>query len=183
MAISAMVCFYFVAQMLGAWMGYGLLMVMTPADIFAPLGATGPALCVTASHADLTPFQAVAMEYISTTVLILICGGVWDPRNAQQQDSIPLKFAFAITAIGTILGPYTGASMNPARSFGPALWNQDFTMHWIYWVGPLPAGVITAIIYKTVFRREVEQKRPSQVSDIDRKVNACDCVPLKRIPV
>lgn len=129
-----MACFYFVAQMLGAFMGYGLLMVMTPADIFAPLGATGPGLCVTAPHPDLTPLQAVAMEYISTTILILICGGVWDPRNSSpdsQDYTVPLKFGFAITAIGTILGPYTGASMNPARSFGPALWNHDFHMHWV----------------------------------------------------
>lgn len=126
-----MACVYFVAQMLGAFMGYGLLMVVTPADVFAPLGATGPGLCVTAPHPDISPFQAVAMEYIATTILILICGGVWDPRNSKYQDSIPMKFGFAITAIGIILGPFTGASMNPARSFGPAVWNNDFYMHWV----------------------------------------------------
>lgn len=126
-----MACVYFVAQMLGAFMGYGLLMVVTPADVLKPLGFEGPGLCVTAPHPDISPFQAVAMEYIATTILILICGGVWDPRNAQHQDSIPLKFGFAITAIGCIMGPFTGASMNPARSFGPALWNHDFNMHWV----------------------------------------------------
>lgn len=44
--------------------------------------------------------------------------------------------------------------MNPARSLAPALWNGDFTHHWIYWVGPLSAGAITAYAYKAVFRRE-----------------------------
>lgn len=129
--LTQMAIVYFVAQLLGAFMGYGLLMFITPADIFKPLGATGPAVCVTAPHPDLTPMQAVAMEYLSTTVLILIVGGVWDPRNTQYQDSIPLKFGFAITAMGTILGPYTGCSMNPVRSLAPALWNHDFTMHWV----------------------------------------------------
>lgn len=126
-----MACIYFVAQLLGAFMGYGLLLVITPADIFGPLGAEQTGLCVTAPHASLTPYQALAFEYISTTVLIMICAGVWDPRNAKYQDSIPLKFGFAITAIGCIIGPFTGASMNPVRSFAPALWNQDFRMHWV----------------------------------------------------
>lgn len=94
-------------------MGYGLLMVMTPPSIFHNLDNLGPQLCVTVPHAELSTLQAVAMEYISTSILILIVCGVWDPRNAHLQDSIPLKFGFAITAIGTIIGPYTGASMNP----------------------------------------------------------------------
>lgn len=93
---------YCVAQLLGAFMGYGLLILLTPADIFRPLGIDVPELCMTLPFKDLTPIQAVAMEYLSTTVLILICGGVWDPRNSQNQDSIPLKFGFAIMAIGTV---------------------------------------------------------------------------------
>lgn len=71
---------YFVAQLMGAFMGYGLLILVTPADIFRPFGIDVPELCMTLPFKDLTPVQAVAMEYISTSVLILICGGVWDPR-------------------------------------------------------------------------------------------------------
>lgn len=105
--------------MLGAFMGYGLLMVVTPADIFRPLNATGPNLCVTEPYAELSPIVALAMEYISTSILIFIVGGVWDPRNAQYQDSIPLKFGFAITAIGMILGPFTGARLAKIEQFSP----------------------------------------------------------------
>lgn len=89
--------------MLGSFMGYGLLIVVTPENIIYPEDATGPGLCSTVPRPDLTPVQAVAIEYLSTTVLILICCGVWDPRNAQHQDSIPLKFGLAITAIGCIV--------------------------------------------------------------------------------
>lgn len=49
--------------------------------------------------------------------------------------------------------------MNPARSLAPALWNGDYTHHWIYWVGPLLAGVVTAYAYKLVFRREAAPEK------------------------
>lgn len=44
--------------------------------------------------------------------------------------------------------------MNPARSFGPALWNMHFENHWIYWVAPLSASFITALAFKMVFRKD-----------------------------
>lgn len=45
--------------------------------------------------------------------------------------------------------------MNPARSFGPALWNADFEAHWVYWVGPMLGGFFAAYLYKLVFARDV----------------------------
>ena len=51
-------------------------------------------------------------------------------------------------------GNFTGASMNPARSFGPALWNFNFKNQGIYWFGPLGGAVVSACIYKYVFWRE-----------------------------
>lgn len=56
-------------------------------------------------------------------------------------------------------GPYTGASMNPARSLGPAIWNGDFKHHWVYWVGPLAAGLVTSYAYKMVFKREAAPEK------------------------
>jgi aquaporin TIP len=57
--------------------------------------------------------------------------------------AIGLTVAFDILAIGAV----TGASMNPARSFGPALVYGYFDWHWCYWVAPIAGGVVAALIY------------------------------------
>uniref|UniRef100_A0A170W4T7 Mip variant b n=1 Tax=Triatoma infestans TaxID=30076 RepID=A0A170W4T7_TRIIF len=84
-------------------------------------------------------------------MLLLVLLGSSDLRNAEKQDSVPLKFAAAIIALSLLGGPYTGASVNPARSFAPALWSKDWTAHWVYWIGPLFAGLATPLFYQCCF--------------------------------
>uniref|UniRef100_A0A0K8TQ22 Putative aquaporin major intrinsic protein family n=1 Tax=Tabanus bromius TaxID=304241 RepID=A0A0K8TQ22_TABBR len=150
---------YVVAQLLGAFIGFGMLKAVVPFDSFMSSNGTGAGLCTTVPHADLHPFQAIAIEFSITMVLILVCCGVWDPRNAQNTDSVAIKFGLTVAAIGCIAGPLTGASMNPARSFGPAFWNGHFEYHWIYWVAPLSAGLFTSLAYRAVFWRKEETER------------------------
>nr|CAD7444376.1 unnamed protein product [Timema bartmani] len=57
-------------------------------------------------------------------------------------------------------GPFTGASMNPARSLGPAVWTGVWTSHWIYWAGPIGAAIIVSFIYKNVFNNKLLIWRP-----------------------
>jgi len=49
--------------------------------------------------------------------------------------------------------PVTGASMNPARSFGPALVAGVWDHHWIFWIGPLIGGALAALVYEFLFLR------------------------------
>lgn len=50
--------------------------------------------------------------------------------------------------------------MNPARSFGPALWNNHWDSHWIYWAAPMSAGLIVSVAFRLIFYKEpVEVKR------------------------
>lgn len=170
---------YCVAQLLGAFIGYGLLKVLVASEVM--LNDVNVGLCVTHVHPSISSVQGAFLELIGTGTLIWVICGVWDPRNAKGHDAVPLKLGFAITAlcgcfvsfsmllycIQVLLnkhpqGHWTGCSMNPARSFGPALWNMDWSQHWVYWVGPLAGAFLAALSYRHVFYRkpaEIDEKR------------------------
>ena len=61
---------------------------------------------------------------------------------------------FLIHLVGV---PLTGASVNPARTFGPALISGSWEFHWIYWVGPIIGGIIAGLIMNYVFVKKAEQ--------------------------
>lgn len=94
---------YFVAQILGSFMGFGILKAVTPAHVFARAdNGTSIGLCTTMPSASVSPMQAVAVEFLITMVLILVCCGVWDPRNAKHHDSVPLRFGLAVACLALV---------------------------------------------------------------------------------
>lgn len=104
-----MACFYFVAQMIGSFIGLGLLKVVIPSSLFNQNTTTDAGFCMTMPHADLTDVQALIIEFLATTVLVLVNLAVWDHRNEKYQDSTPLKFGFVVFVLSCTAGPLTGA--------------------------------------------------------------------------
>lgn len=84
---------YIIAQFVGAFMGYGLLIILTPQQIMKE------SFCVTKPNPMLNAFQAFGVEFIGTSALIWICCAIWDPRNAKSHDSVPIRFGFVIVAL------------------------------------------------------------------------------------
>lgn len=60
--------------------------------------------------------------------------------------------------------PLTGASMNPARTFGPALASGFWEYHWIYWVGPIVGAVIAGVVMHYVYIRRAEQEEKASLA-------------------
>lgn len=118
--------------------------------------------CVTDVHSTLSAIQGFLLEGIATGVLMLLVCSVWDIRNEKNTDSAPIKFGLTVAVLAITVGPYTGCSMNPARSFAPALWNNQWARHWIYWFGPIAGALLSAFMYKSVFGvpDKVEEEEP-----------------------
>ncbi|CAH2236300.1 aquaporin-like [Pararge aegeria] len=145
---------YFVAQCLGAVMGYGALMGMSPIDLY-PDG-----VCTTLPHEKHNIYQALGIEIFLTASLVFINCNLWDPVSADKVESNPIKLGLTVAGLSIAGGPLTGASMNPARSLAPAFWTDTWNGHWIYWVGPIVGSVLATLFYKYIWLKLDKAKPP-----------------------
>ncbi|XP_050306765.1 aquaporin AQPAe.a-like isoform X2 [Anthonomus grandis grandis] len=157
---------YFFGQLLGAILGYGCLLAITPQH-YVQSGSQeingivmkNPGVCSPGIHPEITVFQGFLAEFLITFILALVCCGVWDARNADKHDSVSIRFGLTIAVLAMAGGQYTGANMNPVRSFAPALLNGDWENHWVvYWIAPLLAGFLGALIYRILFQKPAPAK-------------------------
>ncbi len=131
---------YWAAQVMGA-IGAAWLLLLLFGDV-ATLGATRPA------GSDM---QSLVLEAVMTAMLMFVVVAVTtDPRAVGGAASIAIG---ATVGLGALFGgPISGASMNPARSIGPALVAGDLGSLWIYIVGPTVGAFVGAMTYRVVGR-------------------------------
>ncbi|KAL0280823.1 UNVERIFIED_CONTAM: hypothetical protein PYX00_002002 [Menopon gallinae] len=140
---------YICGQVVGGILGFGLIILITPTTEMLNEGHKY-GLGTTVPHPDLSLLQALIVEFLLTVLLMAMICSAWDPRNAYH-DSMSLKIGLSVFPLAYAGAPYSGCSMNPARSFGPALWNNVWKDHWIYWVGPLSGAMVCGFFYTTFF--------------------------------
>jgi MIP family channel proteins len=132
---------YIASQLVGA--------VLATALCQGLMGTSVAAGAATSVSPHISLMQGLGMEIVSTFFLVLVIFGTAVDMRAQK---LPALFiGLTVTLDILVAGPYTGASMNPARSFGPALIGGVWSGHWVYWVGPLAGGSLAAIVYAAVF--------------------------------
>lgn len=149
--VAAVVCrrasvirglFFIVFQCIGAIAGAACLKGLSSAN---------HTLGVTVVKGDITEAQGFGIELLITFVLVFVVLASTDEKRNDISGSAPLSIALAVVAGHLFAYSYTMASMNSARTFGPALVQNVWTNHWIYWVGPIVGGVLAALVYEYIF--------------------------------
>jgi len=149
---------YIVFQLLGGIVGSALLKSILPMKLHYSMGCHG-------LNPKLSPGQGFGAEVIFTAIFLFVVfataispfAGKFSPlSNATGQEYGPGKLTpFAVGMTILVLHcvgiPLTGASMNPARSFGPAVVNGCWDNHWIYWIGPLVGSTAASLIAQAIF--------------------------------
>jgi aquaporin Z len=132
---------YIVIQLIGATLACLFLRLVF--GNIEHLGATLPG-------PGYKPWQALLMEIVLTALLVSVILGT--ASAAQNVGAIAaLGVGGYIALAGLWAAPVSGVSMNPARSFGPALVSGDWTSYWVYLVGPI-AGALIAVGFALILR-------------------------------
>jgi aquaporin TIP len=144
-----------VAQLVGAVMGALLLRYVVGGGAFDAGGAGTPALAP-----GLAVGKGIVLEAILTFFLVFVVFGTAvddkGPWNKTAGFTIGLTIAFDILAFG----PLTGAAMNPARWFGPALVGGQWADALVWIVGPIAGAIIAGVLYTAVLLRGREPATP-----------------------
>ncbi|CAN0842333.1 Probable aquaporin TIP-type RB7-5A [Linum grandiflorum] len=134
--------FYWIAQCLGSTVACFLLQVVT----------NGMSVPTHGVAAGMSGIQGVVMEIIITFALVYtVYATAADPKKGSLGTIAPMAIGFIVGANILAAGPFSGGSMNPARSFGPAVVAGSFAGHWVYWAGPLIGGGLAGLVYGDVF--------------------------------
>lgn len=96
--------------------------------------------------------QGFIVETLGAFLLVLTVLAVALGIRAKKEWA-PLAIGLTFAAIGMVMGPLTGASVNPARWFGPALVSGEFGDAWVYVLAPLAGGVLAFLFYKFVIEK------------------------------
>jgi aquaporin Z len=132
---------YVAAQLIGATFACMLLWLM-----FGKAGMLG----ATVPGSGISNLQALTMEFVLTLGLVsTILGTASRAQNVGPLAALAVGGYIALA--GLWASPVSGASMNPARSFGPDLLLWNFSQYWVYLVGPL-AGALLAVVVGYVLR-------------------------------
>lgn len=92
------------------------------------------------------------MEIVITFALVYtVYATAADPKKGSLGTIAPIAIGFIVGANILAAGPFSGGSMNPARSFGPAVASGNFAGNWVYWVGPLIGGGLAGLVYGDIF--------------------------------
>jgi aquaporin Z len=141
---------YWIAQMLGGIVAAFCLKAIVPReDAWQPVLGGTPDLV-----RDFTRLPAMGLEALITFFLVLIYFATTSEDNIDSRSLSGLAVGLVYTIGILVAAPFTGAALNPARAFGPALASTHWSNQGVYWVGPIAGGCLAGLIYDALYARK-----------------------------
>jgi MIP family channel proteins len=143
-----------VAQVVGAIVAGLLLRYLVPGTAFDAAAGGTPAIA-----SGVAIGKAIVIEAVCAFILVfVVLGALVDERRPNGMGAVAA--GLAVTVAVMTFGPFTGAALNPARWFGPALASGTWADWYVWIVGPVAGGIIAAVLYATVFLRDRQPATP-----------------------
>jgi MIP family channel proteins len=134
---------YWIAQLLGGTAAALICLSLFGHDVVV----TGtPQLAI-----NLTPAQGILVEAILTFFLVFVVHGTGVDERGRRVAGLAIGATITLDIL--FGGPLTGAAMNPARVFGPALAAGFWKAHYVYWLGPMLGGALGGFVYRILMER------------------------------
>jgi MIP family channel proteins len=141
---------YWLAQMLGGIVAAFLLKAILPREeSWQPVLGGTPDLA-----RDFTRLPAMGLEALIVFFLVLVYFATTADDNIESRPFSGLSVGLVYTIGILVAGPFTGAGLNPARAFGPALASSHWANWGVYWVGPIAGGFFAGLIYEALYGRK-----------------------------
>ena len=132
---------YIATQLLAACVAAYLVKLLLPSSAVRTSMVGVPVIA-----SSVTLGQAIGLELVLTFFLVSAVFGTAVSPDAPRVAG----FGIGLVLLFDILvgGPLTGAAMNPARAFGPAVASGQWVGHLVYWIGPLAGGLLAALLWE-----------------------------------
>ncbi len=140
---------YWAAQLAGATVAAFLLKTVVPEDTWRAVLLGTPDLA-----RDFPVWAGMSLEAVTTFFLVLVVFATAVDEKGAFRSIAGFGIGLIITLGILVAGPFTGAALNPARAFGPALAANHWAHHGVYWIGPLAGGFLAGLLYDSLFLKK-----------------------------
>ena len=140
---------YWIAQILGGMAAAFFLKAVLPREeSWLPVLGGTPDLA-----RDFARLPALGLEGLITFFLVFVYFATRSEEGVESRYGSAFAVGLVYTLGIVVAGPLTGAALNPARAFGPALASAHFANQGVYWVGPLAGGFLAGLAYDALYAR------------------------------
>lgn len=171
---------YWISQLSGAVLGSSFVYAVDRTGWHAAKGATNRLLT------GISPVSGWLMETLLTFLVVFTVLAATDSSRSKISTHLPIlaPFAIGLAVFVSHLAAVAidGCSVNPARSFGPAVVSGVWKDHWIFWAGPMSGAILASLLYEILLRpsgvlidaQEPPSAHDGKVEDVEGAVSTDD---------